>query len=115
MLVRGFAAVASGTTDVDLLLAGDGPERSAIEALAQSLGIGGRVQFLGVRSDVPVLLQASDVFTLTSVSEAASLTIMEAMASAVPVVTTAVGGNPELVRDGRDAVQLLRQRLCDGL
>src|SRR5262249_22324507 len=54
--------------------------------------------FLGVRSDVPALLQAADAFALTSLSEAASLTILEAMASRLPVVTTDVGGNPELVR-----------------
>jgi glycosyltransferase involved in cell wall biosynthesis len=107
-LIKGFADVAHALDDVDLLLAGDGPERGAIETLVRNLGLAARVRFLGVRSDVPVLLQASDVFTLTSVSEAASLTIMEAMACAVPVVTTAVGGNPELVRDGIDGALVPR-------
>jgi glycosyltransferase involved in cell wall biosynthesis len=53
---------------------------------------------------VPALLRAADVFTLTSVSEAASITLLEAMASALPVVVTAVGGNPEIVRDGVDGL-----------
>ena len=48
------------------------------------------------------------MFALTSVSEAASLTLLEAMASAVPVVVTAVGGNPELVRDGIDGLHVPR-------
>ena len=64
---------------------------------ARSLGIGDRVRFLGVRHDVPLILRAVDVFVLTSVSEAASITLLEAMASGVPAVVTAVGGNPEMI------------------
>ena len=77
-----------------------GPLRGDLEYLVHGLGIEGRVRFLGVRYDVPDLLRAVDVFALTSVSEAASLTLLEAMASRLPVVVTAVGGNPEIVRDG---------------
>ncbi len=84
----------------DLLLAGDGSERQALESLVTSLGVCDRVRFLGVRRDVPALLAASDVFVLPSLSEAASLTLLEAMACAVPSVVTDVGGNPEIVTDG---------------
>ena len=101
MLLRAFARVANRLPDADLLLAGDGPLREALVAQAEALGIGPRVRFLGVRDDVPELLHASDVFTLTSISEAASLTLLEAMACRVPVVVTAVGGNPEIVQHGR--------------
>jgi glycosyltransferase involved in cell wall biosynthesis len=101
-LVRAFAEVANTVPDVDLLLAGDGELRTELTDLAQRLGIAARVRFLGIRTDVPALLQAADVFALTSLSEAASITLLEAMASAVPVVATAVGGNPELVRDDVD-------------
>jgi len=66
------------------------------------------VKFLGVRHDVPELLGASNVFALTSVSEAASLTLLEAMASALPVVVTQVGGNPEIVREGVDGFMVRR-------
>lgn len=99
MLMRAFAGVAAERTDVDLLLAGGGPRQAELEQLAGTLGIANRVHFLGVRTDVPDLLRASDIFTLTSVSEAASLTLLEAMATALPVVVTAVGGNPEIVVD----------------
>jgi glycosyltransferase involved in cell wall biosynthesis len=107
-LLRGFASAAGDLPDVDLLLAGDGPQRPELEALAAALGLRDRVKFLGVRADVPDLLRAADVFALTSVSEAASLTLLEAMATGLPVVVTAVGGNPEIVRDGRDGLLVPR-------
>jgi glycosyltransferase involved in cell wall biosynthesis len=108
MLLRAFAAVAAARADVNLLLVGDGPLRGDLERQAAALGVADRVRFLGVRSDVPDLLRAADVFALTSVSEAASLTLLEAMASRLPVVVTAVGGNPEIVRDGREGLLVPR-------
>ena len=108
MLLEAFHRVVPGRPDVDLLLVGDGPLRGDLTAQAASLGITDRVRFLGVRNDVPELLAASDIFALTSVSEAASLTLLEAMASRLPVVVTAVGGNPELVRAGIDGLLVPR-------
>ena len=108
MLLRAFARVAAARDDVDLLLVGDGPLRESLTDLSRSLGIEGRVRFLGIRADVPDILRALDVFALTSLSEAASLTLLEAMASGVPVVVTAVGGNPELVRHGIDGLHVPR-------
>jgi glycosyltransferase involved in cell wall biosynthesis len=107
-LLRGFQQVAGSRPDVDLLLAGDGPLRPDLEELTRSLGVEARVRFLGVRSDVPSLLKAADLFALTSVSEAASLTVLEAMASRLPVVVTAVGGNPEMVRHGVEGLLVPR-------
>jgi glycosyltransferase involved in cell wall biosynthesis len=103
-LIAAFAQVAAQVEDVDLLLVGDGELRSPIEAQVRELGVNGRVQLLGIRRDVADLLRASDVFALTSVSEAASITLLEAMGAGLPVVVTAVGGNPELVRDGSDGM-----------
>ncbi len=100
MLLRAFRRVATQRPDVDLLLAGDGPLRDQLTMQVQTLALTDRVHFLGVRRDVPELLAASDLFALTSISEAASLTLLEAMASALPVVVTRVGGNPEIVHDG---------------
>jgi glycosyltransferase involved in cell wall biosynthesis len=101
-LLRAFAIVARQRSDVDLLLVGDGPLRGDLEKLARELGIEERVRFVGLRHDVPGLLRAAEIFVLTSLSEAAPLTVLEAMASRLPVVVTAVGGNPEIVRDGVD-------------
>jgi glycosyltransferase involved in cell wall biosynthesis len=108
MLLRAFREVAAARGDVDLLFAGDGPLRPDLEALAGQLGIADRVRFLGVRHDVPDLLNAADLFVLTSVSEAASLTLLEALAARRPVVVTAVGGNPEIVRDGVEGLLVPR-------
>src|SRR5262249_32390949 len=95
-LLRGFAAAA--LPGVELLLVGDGPLRAKLEQLAVELRVTDRVRFLGIQSAIPDLMRAADVFALTSLSEAASLTLLEAMASGLPVVVTAVGGNPEIVR-----------------
>lgn len=98
--LRAMARVAEHSSDSVLVLVGDGEERGALEGVVSELGLGERVRFLGVREDVPDLLGASDVFLLTSVSEGVSLTLLEAMSAGLPVVTTAVGGNPEVVEDG---------------
>jgi L-malate glycosyltransferase len=103
-LLRGFAAAAPTIPDVDLLMAGDGPLRGELEDLTRSLGIADRVKFLGIRRDVPELLKAADAFALTSVSEAASLTLLEAMATGLPCVVTAVGGNGEIVRHEKEGL-----------
>jgi len=108
-LLNGFAQVSRAQPDVDLLLVGDGPLRSDLERLCGELGIAERVHFMGIRDDVARILRASDVFALTSVSEAASITLLEAMASELPVVVTAVGGNPEIVRDGTDGLLVPRR------
>jgi glycosyltransferase involved in cell wall biosynthesis len=107
-LLRAFVSVAAARPDVDLLLVGDGQLRDNLEQQVRSNGLENRVNFLGVRSDVPALLQAADVFAMTSLSEAASLTVLEAMASHLPVVVTAVGGNPEMVRHGIDGLLVPR-------
>ena len=83
-----------------LLLAGDGPERAALEAQATLLGVAGRVRFVGFTEDVGGHLEALDVFLLTSFSEGTSMTLLEAMALGRPVVATAVSGNVEIVEDG---------------
>ncbi len=83
---------------------GDGPERAALEAQVAALGLRDRVRFLGYRSDVPELLAACDVFVLPSLYEGLPLALLEAMASGVPVVATAIGGVDEAVQDGVSAL-----------
>lgn len=80
-----------------LLLAGDGPERGALEQQAARLSID--VRFLGVRTDVERLLARADVVVLPSLEEGMSNAVMEAMAAERPIVATEVGGTGELLRN----------------
>lgn len=86
------------------LLAGEGPERESLEALAAQQGIAERVRFLGRREDVPQLLAACDVFALPSLYEGSSLAVLEAMAAGIPIVSSAIGGTDELIEDGRSGL-----------
>ena len=82
-----------------IVIAGDGPERQALTDRAHALGIGAVTHFTGYRTDVRALMSAFDVYVNCSTYEGVSLTILEAMATALPVVATTVGGNPEVVVD----------------
>ncbi len=82
------------------LIVGGGRREEEIKQGAESLGLAGQVHFLGSRRDVPDLLHAMDIFVLPSYSEGVSLALLEAMAAGLPVIATAVGGNPEVVTDG---------------
>ena len=96
--IEAFARLVRGTRQpCCLLVAGDGPERQRLQQLAAPLGP--QVRFLGHRADVPELLRACDLFLQTSLSEGFSNSILQAMATALPVVVTRVGGNPELVTE----------------
>ena len=83
------------------LIAGRGELETVLREQARSLGIEPRVRFLGLRRDVPTLLALGDVFVQPSLSEGLSIAILEAMAAGRAVVTTRVGGNPELVVEGQ--------------
>lgn len=82
-------------------LVGDGPDRAALEARAAALGLADRVRFLGERADVDRLLPGMDVFVLSSREEGIPNALLEAMAAGRACVATAVGGTPEVLRDGQ--------------
>jgi len=98
LLVEVFAQVRADAP-LYLLLVGGGELEDAVREQVAGLGLESRVRFLGVRADVADILRASDVFVLSSRVEGNPLSVMEAMAAGLPVVSTAVGGVPELVRD----------------
>jgi sugar transferase (PEP-CTERM/EpsH1 system associated) len=82
-----------------LVLVGDGPLLNTMRALAANLGIADIAWLPGSTDNVPRLMQALDVFVLPSLNEGVSNTILEAMATGLPVLASAVGGNVELVED----------------
>ncbi len=84
-----------------LLLIGDGPDRSQCELLARELGIHDDVKFLGKQTELVPILSAADLFLLPSQSESFGLSALEAMACEIPVISSSVGGLPELVVHGQ--------------
>jgi len=84
----------------NLMMIGDGPEKSAAEDLAQQMGFGENISFVGQAGDVRAMIARADLLISTSEIESFGLAIAEAMAEAVPVVATRVGGVPEVVLDG---------------
>jgi glycosyltransferase involved in cell wall biosynthesis len=99
--VRTMKRVTERRPEARLLLIGEGPLRGTIEELVAQLNLGQAVRLLGLRCDVRRLLPAADLFLLTSISEGIPLTVIEAMAAGLPVVSTRVGGVPEVVDDER--------------
>ncbi|MCX7798430.1 MAG: N-acetyl-alpha-D-glucosaminyl L-malate synthase BshA [Melioribacter sp.] len=80
-----------------LVLVGDGPDRSECERLARELDLQKDVIFLGKQDALPEILNAADIFLMPSQSESFGLSALEAMACGIPVVSTSVGGLPELI------------------
>lgn len=103
VMIEAFAQVAD--REMHLALIGDGSERPAIEAQVRELGLGDRVHLLGAVTDAGRLFRAFDCFALSSRTEGTPIALLEAMAAAVPIVATAVGGVPDVI--GADEAQLV--------
>lgn len=108
LALRAAAELASGGRDVRLWIAGEGPARESLEALAAELGLGERARLLGARADVPDLLAAADVFLMPSRAEGLGVAALEAMAAGRPVVATRVGGLGEAVQHERTGLLIER-------
>ena len=83
-----------------LVMVGEGALRAETERILEDGGVRGLAWFAGERNDIPKIMQGLDCFVLPSRGEGISNTVLEAMACAIPVVATRVGGNAELVEDG---------------
>ena len=100
-LLRAMVELAVAQPEAVLLVAGDGPERPALERQAHRLGLGSRVRFLGFRDDLERIYADLDVAVNCSLNEGTPVSLIEAMAAGVPVVATSVGGTPDLLEEGR--------------
>jgi glycosyltransferase involved in cell wall biosynthesis len=100
-LVAAIDLVQYNAPELRVLIVGDGPLRSQLEATAAAFRLGGMVRFTGHRDDVPRLLAAADLLVLPSLYEGLPNIVLEAMRFARPVVATAAPGTTEVVVDGR--------------
>jgi sugar transferase (PEP-CTERM/EpsH1 system associated) len=104
-LLRAVEILSASTGNWRLLVAGDGSESEALKAFARSRpGIQDRISFLGELEQVQDLLNALDAYVLPSRYEGICNSLLEAMATGLPVVATAIGGNPEVIEDGVSGV-----------
>jgi glycosyltransferase involved in cell wall biosynthesis len=105
-LVRALAMMRPGERPW-IALAGGGPLRAAIEALAAEHRVEADLCFIGERSDATRLMQAADFLVLPSHFEGLSNALLESMAAGCPVIASAVDGNVELIDDGRTGLLFL--------
>ena len=100
-LIQAFARLARTRSSLYLVIIGTGELYDDLAALALRLGIGDRVRLLGRRDDIPECLAALDLFVFPSQNEGMGRALIEAMAAALPVVATKVGGIPGIIEQGR--------------
>jgi len=98
-LLRAWPQVLRSRPEARLVIIGDGPLREELTALGRRLAIDQSVFFTGRRNDITDWFSSFSAFVMTSVSEGLCTSILDAMTAKVPVVATAAGGIPELVRD----------------
>jgi glycosyltransferase involved in cell wall biosynthesis len=102
--LKAAARVSAAFPEARFLVAGDGPLREELFALAEHLGVGERVRFLGYRADARALIGLLDVLVVPSLTEGAPLIVLEAMAAGIPVVASAVGGIPDQIRHDKEGL-----------
>lgn len=103
-LVDAFALFSKEYPDSRLKLIGGGELLDEIKCYVAKLGLSDKVDFLGYKADPFGFLHDADVFTLSSDYEGVPMTIIEAMATGLPIVSTAVGGVPDMLTDGENAL-----------
>ncbi|SRR6266404_738705 len=105
-LIEAFKRLREAKPDLSLklVIVGDGPERSRLEAAVESIGCKESVVFTGQVSDIRPFYAMADVFVLPSHSEGSPNVLLEAMAATLPIVATGVGGVPEMVADNESAL-----------
>ncbi|MBI9017575.1 MAG: glycosyltransferase [Phycisphaerae bacterium] len=98
ILIEAFARICL-RHDLQLIIAGDGSQRRALEELVEDYDLGRRIVFIGMRADVPALLKAADLFVLPSYWEGFGLSAVEAMAAEIPVIASDTFGLIDIIED----------------
>jgi glycosyltransferase involved in cell wall biosynthesis len=101
VLIEAFSYVAAIFPSTHLVLAGGGALMEELKSQAKTGGFSEHIHFLGVRNNIPELLAASDLFILPSHSEGLPMALLEALATGIPTVCTAVGGVPTVIQDSK--------------
>jgi sugar transferase (PEP-CTERM/EpsH1 system associated) len=117
-LLEAFHVVSTCHPHGRLIVVGDGPQRPVLEEQVRRRGLADHVRLVGHRDDVTQCLGIMDVFVHPSLMEGMSNAVLEAMAVALPVVATAVGGTPEIVEHGRTGLLVppaTPSALCDAM
>lgn len=113
-LLEALSKIIRDGFDIKLIIAGEGYLQRELERLAQQLGISSRVKFLGYRYDIPEVLSVMDIFVFPSLWEGMPLAVLEAMASGLPVVSTAVHGAIDIIRNNQTGI-LVERKDVEGL
>ncbi|WP_448565114.1 glycosyltransferase [Thalassotalea ganghwensis] len=92
-----------------MTIIGDGPLRAELENMTRQLKLSERVTFMGARDDIAEQLAHADIFVLSSIAEGIPMTILEAMSTKTAVVSTAVGGIPQVITDGEQGMLVANQ------
>jgi len=101
ILLEAFKAVTQFLYGIKLLIVGDGPQNGVLKSMSIKLDIDENVIFVGEQDNIQEMLQISDLFVLSSLfREGLSIALIEAIAMGLPVITTNIGGNPEIIKDG---------------
>jgi glycosyltransferase involved in cell wall biosynthesis len=101
VLIAAAPEVVKAYPKTQFVLVGEGTKRSDFEKQVQDLGLQPNFLFLGRRSDVPAILACCDIAVLPSLAEGLPNAVLEYLAAGLPVVATALGGNLEIIQDGK--------------
>ena len=121
-LIDAFKIVSGKNSNAKLLIVGDGPQRKQLEYLSGNMKSEKKIIFTGFvpKERMPEIYNTLDIFVLPSFTEGLSNTLLEAMASGKPIITTPVGGNTELIENGKNgylvhtrSVKELAERILD--
>jgi glycosyltransferase involved in cell wall biosynthesis len=105
-VIAALPAIRERFPDVVFLFAGRDDSNGGIEGLAREEGVHSSIRFLGYVADTPALLAAMDIFLMASTWEGLPASVLEAMHAGVPIITTSVGGIPELVTHEQEALMI---------